>query len=215
MSRGAPSIGCSLRPRGVSRRGTLCSRPSVYGCRGEREDAPPPARLHDHPAVHHVHALAHAGDDAEVVRDHDERGVALGDERAQQVEDLRLDRHVERGRRLVGDQELRLARERHRDHRALPHAAGELVRVVVGAPARLRDADLLEQLDRRALAPPCVEPEVRLERLADLPPDRQHRVQRRHRVLEDHRDLPAADRPQLGVRAAEQVAAFEQRLPAR
>ena len=28
----------------------------------------------------------------------------------------------------------------HRDHRALPHAAGELVRVVVHAPVRLRDA---------------------------------------------------------------------------
>ena len=51
----------------------------------------------------------------------------------QQLEDLRLDRHVERGRRLVGDQELRLAGQRHRDHRALPHPAGELVRVVLQA----------------------------------------------------------------------------------
>ena len=54
----------------------------------------------------------------------------LGDEGAQQVEDLRLDRDVERRRRLVGDQQLRLAGERHRDHRALAHAARELVRIV-------------------------------------------------------------------------------------
>ncbi len=47
----------------------------------------------------------------------------------QQLEDLGLDRDVERGRRLVGDQQIRLARERHRDHHALPHAARELVRV--------------------------------------------------------------------------------------
>ena len=52
---------------------------------------------------------------------------------AQQVEDLRLDRHVERGRRLVGDQQLRLAGQRHGDHHALAHAAGELVRIVVDA----------------------------------------------------------------------------------
>ena len=57
---------------------------------------------------------------------------------AQQVEDPGLDRHVERGRRLVGDQHLRVARERHRDHHALPHAAGELVRVLVERAARAR-----------------------------------------------------------------------------
>ena len=34
-----------------------------------------------------------------------------------QRQDLRLDRHVERGGRLVGDQQRRLARQRHRDHR--------------------------------------------------------------------------------------------------
>ena len=62
------------------------------------------AGLHEHARVHHVHALAHARDDAEVVRDQDQRRVLLRDELAQQVEDLRLDRDVERGRRLVGDQ---------------------------------------------------------------------------------------------------------------
>jgi hypothetical protein len=41
----------------------------------------------------------------------------------QQIEDLRLDRHVERRRRLVREDELRVARQRHRDHHALTHAA--------------------------------------------------------------------------------------------
>ena len=53
----------------------------------------------------------------------------------EQREHLRLHHHVERGRRLVGDQEARVARERHRDHHPLALPAGELVRVVVG-PAR-------------------------------------------------------------------------------
>ena len=47
----------------------------------------------------------------------------------------------------------RLEQQRHRDHDPLPHAAGELVRVVVDAVGGVRDADELEHLDR---APPQV-----------------------------------------------------------
>ena len=65
------------------------------------------------------------------------------------LEDLRLHRDVERRRRLVGDQHLRVVGDRHRDHHALAHAARELVRILVGAVLRLRDADRAEQVDRR------------------------------------------------------------------
>ena len=73
--------------------------------------------------------------------------LALDHRAAHEVEDLGLDRHVERGGRLVGDEELRVAGEGHRDHHALPHPAAELVRVVLQAAPRGRDADELEQLD--------------------------------------------------------------------
>ena len=56
--------------------------------------------------------------------------LQLALELGEQVHDLRLHRHVERRGRLVGDQHLRVQRQRHRDHDALAHAAGELVRVV-------------------------------------------------------------------------------------
>jgi hypothetical protein len=49
----------------------------------------------------------------------------------QQVEDLRLDGDVERGRRLVGDQQVRLAGQRDGDHHPLLHAAGKLEGVFV------------------------------------------------------------------------------------
>ena len=71
----------------------------------------------------------------------------------EQVEHLRLHGHVERGRRLVGDQELRVARERDRDHHALAHAARVAVRVVVEPLGGVRDPHLLEQLDRALAAP--------------------------------------------------------------
>ena len=73
-------------------------------------------------------AIGRLGDHAHVVGDDDEPHAGLVLEAAQEIEDLRLDGHVERRRRLVGDQELRPAGERHGDHHALAHAARELVR---------------------------------------------------------------------------------------
>ena len=52
-----------------------------------REELGRRARLHEHPAVHDVDALAHARDDAEVVSDEDEGGLLLGHELAQEAED--------------------------------------------------------------------------------------------------------------------------------
>src|SRR5437016_3543220 len=40
---------------------------------------------------------------------------------------------------------------------------------------------------------------MQLERLGDLPADGEDRIQARHRVLEDHRDVVAADAPDLVV----------------
>ena len=106
-----------------------------------------------------------------------------------QVEDLRLDGDVERGGRLVGDQQRRLAGQRHGDHRPLPHAARKLVRVGGGALLRRVDADRLQQAHRLALAlAPADAVAMQHQRLGDLPADRHHRVQRGHRLLEHHGD---------------------------
>ena len=110
VSVGEPGIGRSGAPRGASRRGTEASSPPVYGCRGLGEQLAAAGRLDDAARVHHVHGVAHAGDDAEVVGDQHQGGVAVGDQLREQLEDLRLDRHVERGRRLVGDQQPRAGR---------------------------------------------------------------------------------------------------------
>ena len=49
---------------------------------------------------------------------------------------LLLHRHVQRGGGLVGDDQRGRAHQAHADHRALAHAAGELVRVLARAPLR-------------------------------------------------------------------------------
>ena len=94
---------------------------------------------------------------------------------------------------------LRLAGQRHGDHHPLAHPARELVRVVVAAGGRRRGCrPRSSSVDRLAAwRSRLVAVEVALEHLGDLAADGEHRVERGHRVLEDHRDLAAADLAQL------------------
>ena len=159
--------------------------------------------------VHHHDPLGDLGDDAEVVGDEHDRGPDPTLEIPHQVEDLRLDGHVERRRRLVGDEQLRVAGERHRDHHPLAHAARELVRILAKAPARLRDADEVQHLDGAVLRRPPLEAFVQAQRLAQLASDRQHRVEAGHRLLEDHADVVAADVAHRALGQRQEIAALE------
>ena len=70
--------------------------------------------LLDHLAgVHHHHAAGHLGHHPQVVGDEQDRQPALLLQPPQQVEDLGLNGHVQRRGRLVGDQQARIASERH------------------------------------------------------------------------------------------------------
>ena len=60
------------------------------------------------PAVHHHDPVGQFGDDAEVVGDHDDRRIELLLQVPQQIEDLRLHRHIQSRRRLIGDQQFRI-----------------------------------------------------------------------------------------------------------
>jgi hypothetical protein len=156
--------------------------------------------------------VGHAGHDAEVVRDEDDARARLLLQALYQLKNLRLNRHVERGRRLVRDEQLGLARERHRDHHALAHAARELVRVRVGARARLGDADGLKHLDGVlvSLLPGVAEVEPR--NLHQLFGDAHEGVERGHRVLEDHADALAANLPHLVLGQTQDVLPVEEHL---
>ena len=103
-------------------------RPAVYGWSGVAEQRLDVGVLDDLAGVHDGDPVAHLGDHAEVVGDEDDRRPGLVAQVPHQVEDLRLDRDVEGGRRLVGDEQLGLAGERHRDHHPLGHPARHLVR---------------------------------------------------------------------------------------
>ena len=96
--------------------------------------------LDDPAEVHHRDAIRDVADDGEIVGDEDVGEVELLLQVDEQVEHLRLDRDVERGDRLVRDDELRLQHERAGEPDALPLAAAELVRVPAGRLGRHADA---------------------------------------------------------------------------
>ena len=89
------------------------------------------------------------------MKQHAEALLAL--EPHEEVEDLGRDGHVERGRRLVRDEQPRSTQQRHRDHRALEHAARQLVRVGAHDPLGVGQADRREDLADAAARPrrPC------------------------------------------------------------
>ena len=122
------------------------------------EDLRRRAGLDDLALGHHADAVGDLAHDAEVVGDEQHRHAVLGLEPGEQFEDLRLHGDVERGRRLVGDQQFRLVGERHGDHHALALAAGKLVRIGVEPLFRLADADLARAVPACVAAPaarPC------------------------------------------------------------
>src|SRR5689334_6640154 len=123
------------------------------------------ARVHDRDPVRDV------GDHAEVVGDQDHAHVAFLLDLRQQVHDLSLHGDVQRGGGLVRDQQLRVESQRHRDHRALPHAAGELVRVVRDPSLGVRDLHLVQELDRALAGVRLGHPAADLQLLLDLEAD--------------------------------------------
>ena len=133
-----------------------------------------------------------SGDNREVMAHQQERHPRFRAQAVDEGENARLHRDVERRRRLVGDDEARRTADRHRDHRALALAAGERERVGSRGALRLGQAHPLEQLDG---APPRVilaQPTMQHQRLGDLRADAMERIERRHRLLEDHGDAVAA-----------------------
>src|SRR5262249_9133030 len=163
----------------------------------ERRDL---STLDDFAGINHDDLLRELGDDAEIVGDQHDGGAGLVAQIAHEIKDLRLNRDIEGGRRLIGDKQLWIAGQRHRDHDALAHATRELVRIVLEALLGRRDAYKAQHLNRplaRLLRRHWAVPQDDLD---DLIPDREGWVERGHWLLEDHRDLVATQLAKLRCR---------------
>ena len=79
------------------------------------------------------------------------------------------------------------------------------MRVGVPCPLGIGQAHSLEVAQHLRAQMGALRPLVGADRFRDLISDPVHRVQRRHRLLEDHRDLGTADLPQPGARRPHQL----------
>jgi hypothetical protein len=158
---------------------------------GGRENLLLPRHLDDPPEIHHRHPVRDMLHHGEVVRDEEIGKIELPLEIAEQVDDLRLDRDVERRDRLVAHHELGVGRQRARNPNALALPAREFVRVSRRMVARQPHQPHELPHARPPLRPPA-DP-VHLERLLENFPNRHPRIERGERVLED--DLHALPEP--------------------
>ena len=173
---------------------------------GVLHDLPHGARLHEPPAVHDRDPVRDLDRDPHVVGHEDDGHPELALKLPQQEEDLDLHRRVEGGGRLVGEEQARPAREGKGDHRPLAHPPGELVRVGAKAAGGRRDPYPLEEIEGPASRLRTVHPFVANDRLGDLPSHRVHRIERDHRLLEDHPHVSAAQVGEVPFAHREDVA---------
>jgi hypothetical protein len=130
----------------------------------------------------------------------------------EQVQDLGLHRHIERGHRLVADDHLRLEHERPGDRDPLALPAGELVGPPVGGHRGVEPHRLEHLVDPfLLLGVGAALPDA--QRLRDDVLDLSARVQRRDRILEDELQ-PGADLAQLLAAERGEVDPLEEHVPA-
>ena len=143
--------------------------------------------------LHHADPVGDLAHDGQVVGDEQHRHAGIAFQIGQQIEDLRLNGHVQCGRRLIRDQQVRPVGQRHRDHHPLPLPAGELMRIRFQAVLRIANANAIQQFDDPRLDLRPAQALMQFDAFSQLLFDRVQRVQRCHRLLEDEADIVAAD----------------------
>lgn len=88
--------------------------------------------LTNNPALRHARgAIAHMIDHVRIVADQHHRQAIILFEIVKQVQDLGLYRHIQRRRRLIQQQDLRLQQQGAHNGHALTLSAGQLMRIAI------------------------------------------------------------------------------------
>ena len=173
------------------------------------EHVPHAARFDGLAGIHDRDGIAGLEDQTKIVRDEERRRPGARGQVLDQRDDAGFDRHVERGRRLVEDQEARVRQERHGDDDALLLAAGELMRIGAHDALGVGQAHGLDHVERSCARLLLRDFVVDQRHFHQLPVDQHGWVERGHRLLVDHRDFRAAKGAQLLAGERGHVAAVE------
>jgi len=155
--------------------------------------------FNDASQVHHEDTLRHLRDEAQVVGDEENRHAEFVLKVEHQFENLRSGGDVQRGRRLVGDEEIRIAGQRQRDHRPLAHSAAQLVGIAMDGARRIGHAHLPQHSDGLLQRLLFGDRLVQANRFDDLLSNRVDGVEGRLRLLKDQRHFQATDETQHGI----------------
>ena len=123
--------------------------------------------------LHDADMVGHVPHDAEVMGDEQHGHAHFALQFLQQLQNLRLHRDVERGRRFIGDEQVGIVGKRHGDHHALALAARKLMRKILKPRFRDRGCPLSSEARSPSGVPwRRADALVDFEDFADLPLDR-------------------------------------------
>ena len=151
-------------------------------------------------------------DNRQIMRDIDGGGAFFLDHLLESFQHLNLGGHVERGRRLVKNEQVRLAAQRHRRHKALQLSARHLVRIACSDVLRI--GELQRVIERQCLGI-CFSPGLRSvkdRRLCHLLVDQDGRVEGRRRALREIGDPLATHRTKFFGRHPGDILTEKKRL---
>ena len=168
--------------------------------------------LADTSAVHNYDLIGHLRDNTQVMRNDNDGHVQFFLKVQHQLQNLCLNRNVQSGRRLICDQDRRLHNESHSNHNTLAHTAGELMRILLHTALRIIDTDHLEHLDGIGLSLFLGLIRMDTDCFRNLISYRVDRIQRCHRILEDHRTVLSAEFLHLLLAIVRDVLTLEQDL---
>ena len=171
--------------------------------------------LHHPSRVHDDRALRVRRNAAEVVRDEKEGQAPRRAQPIEQLEHLRRNCRVERGRRLVRDQDRGVRRQGHCQKGPLLKTSRESMGVFGQAAHGIRESHLAEPFDRDSTRLAAVDVPVNANCFHDLRADRDDRIECASRLLENERDLPTPDAPPLLFPRAGELPAAEPDLAGR
>ena len=146
----------------------------------------------DFTLTHDDHVIGHLADDFQIVTD-EQHGHAMATlQLVEQFEDLLLYRHVECCGRFIGNQQSGFTGDGHGNHDALLLAARQLERIGARFVAWFRQTHFMQQFDRACPGRLPAQAQVQTQHFTDLAADAEHRIERAHRLLENHRDFTTA-----------------------
>ena len=139
-------------------------------------------------AINHRNAVAKLRNHTQIMCDQNDRRIIFLFQIPHQFQNLRLNRHIERRRRLIRKKQFRLRHKRHGNHDPLFHAAGKLMWKFIFP--RRRDSHKRQNIIHLpVLFLPWHLMKVQIQHFQYLIPHRMRRIQTGHGILKDHGNL--------------------------